>query len=312
MAKKFNFRILQNKAAYEALAVKDSLTFYLTKTGEGWLGRESLFGGDAEKFHLITKPGEVALEADKIYVFAAENVLVGGVAHPQGVYYSADGVVVENVTYRTIAQYIVDKAIKATDVSATYAGDEATVMTSAAIVQYVNDMIAAQNLMDIAFFKNVVPYELTQTDIDDAINGSATGPAQSQFPGIVGISDEHHAGDMGLVFVTDNLGEGAEDEKSYIFVNLHKLINIYDMKSEDDSVTITPTIEGAGHKTTFDISINKATTDIAASIRGGADTMAEGGVYDTSALADNKFVTEKHLAEVMAKVLKDYVTYVEE
>lgn len=312
MAGKFNFRILANKAAYEAMNPKDAMTFYLTKTGEGWLGEESLFGGDAEKFHLITKAGEVALEADKSYVFAADGITVSGQVYPQGLYYSTDGTAVNNITYKTIAQYIVDKAVKASDISAAYEGDETSVMTSAAIVQYVADMIAAQNLMDIAFFKNVIPYELTQADIDDAVNGTTIGPAQTQYPAIMGIAAEYHVGDQGLIFVTDNLGEGEEDEKSYIFVNLHKLINIYNVKSDDNSVTVTTTVDEEGHKTTFDISVNKATDDIADSIRGGADVMAEGGAYDTSALADNKFVTEKYLAEVMAKVLKDYVTYVAE
>lgn len=312
MAGKFNFRILANKAAYEAIASKDAMTFYLTKTGEGWLGDESLFGGDAEKFHLITQAGEATLEADKVYVFAADGITVGGKAYPQGLYYSADGATVENVTYKTIAQYIVDKAVKAADVNAEYEGDETSVMTSAAIVQYVTDMIAAQNLMDIAFFKNVIPYELVQADIDDAANGTTVGPAQTQYPAIMGITAEYHVGDQGLIFVTDNLGEGEEDEKSYIFVNLHKLINIYNVKSDDDSVTVTTTVDEEGHKTTFDISINKAVNDIADIIRDNADALAEGGVSDTSTLADNRFVTEKHFAEILAKVLKDYVTYVAE
>lgn len=309
MANKFNFKILKDKAAYEAVTTKDAMTFYLTKTGEGWLGEESLFGGDAEKFHLITKAGEVTLEADKAYVFATDGITVDGTAYPQGLYYSADGATVENVTYKTIAQYIVDKAVKATDVNAEYAGDETSVMTSAAIVQYVTDMIAAQNLMDIAFFKNVIPYELTQGDIDDATNGTTTGPAHTQYPAIVGISTDHHVGDMGLIFVTDNLGEGEDDEKSYIFVNLHKLINIYDVTSEDGSVDVTPTTDANGHKTTFNVSVSKATDDISTSVRNGADSLAEGGTYDTSTLAENKFVSEKHLAEILAKVLKDYVTY---
>lgn len=309
MANKFNFRILKNRAAYNVIETKDAMTFYLTKDGEGWLGGSALFGGEAEKFYLITDSGELTLESNKVYVFAVEGVTVGGTAYPQGIYYSADGTTVVNITYRTIAQYIIDDAVKAVDIISGYAGDELSVMTSAAVVRYVTDMITAQNLMDIAFFKNVILYELTQPDIDDAANNTSTGPAQSQYPGITGISADYHEGDQGLVFVTDNLGEGDSDEKTYIFINLHKIMNRYDVTSEDESVEITSATDANSHKTTFNVSVNKATDDISESIRSGAGALAEGGEYDTSNMAENKFVTEKHLAEIMAKVLKGYVTY---
>ena len=316
MANRFNFRILNGsdpQAQYAAITTKDALTFYLLADGTGYLGEVPLFGGDAEKFNLITTAGAATLEAGKVYIFAVDGVTVGGDAKPQGIYYSADGSTVENITYKTIAEYITENAIKAADVDETYAGNETTIMTSAAVVEYVNSMIADQNLMDIAFFNNVISYTLTQADIDDITNGTETsGGIKATYPGITGLDANCHKDDQGLIFVTDNLGEGTDDEKSYIFVNLCKLINVYDVTSDDDSVTITPTTTTDGHKTTFDISVNVPTTvatDIAANISAGADSIAEGSTYDVSALADNAFVSEKRLAEVLANILKDYVKY---
>lgn len=308
----FKFRILDDKAAYQAIEQKDSMTFYLTKTGEGWFGENPLFGGDSQSFSLITESGELTPELGKVYVFAVDGITIGEVSYPQGIYYSADGFGVTNLTYGTIAKYIIERAVKAASVAAGYVGDEETIMTSAAIVKYVTDMVSTQAIMETAFFSNVISYELTQEDVDDATNNTTSGPAHTDYPGITGITADCHAGDHGLIFIMGDRTPDDEADDAYVFINLHKLINIYEVTSKDGSAIITPETNPSTHKTTFDVSVAKAESDISESIKSGADNLAEGNSYDTSSLADNKFVTEKYLAEIMAKVLKGYVPYTTE
>lgn len=328
--KRFQFKLLTSsdpQAQYSAIAAHDAYTFYLLGDGTGYLGDIPLFGGDAEKFNLITTAGEASLEAGKVYIFAVDGVTVGGVAKSQGIYYSPDGTTVDNVTYKTIAQYIIDNAIKAADVDETFTGTETDIMTSAAIVQYVSDVVNTQAILDVNFFKKVDKVVLTQEDIDDKANGTATGPLKTAYS-TIDIGADAHVDDIGLVFTFDDLtsfnADGssavADDDtddkpESYAFINLCKLINIYDVTTEDDALNITSDTTADGHKTTFKLAINRAESldaDVIAAasveIAENADPVAAAAAYNAG-LSEDKLVTENQLATILAKILKDYVRY---
>ena len=57
MANKFQFRLFTGEdpqAQYNAITVKDSMTFYLLKNGVGYLGEQKLFDASADSTNLVT------------------------------------------------------------------------------------------------------------------------------------------------------------------------------------------------------------------------------------------------------------------
>ena len=310
MANKFQFKLLTSadpQAQYDALTVKDAYTFYLLGNGVGYLGEVPLFGGDAEKFNLITSTGVLTLEADKLYVVAVDGVTVDGNVISQGVYYSADGTTIENITYKTIAQYIADKAIKNMTADG-YAGDNDTIATTKAIVDYVNNVVNNQSILEAKFFKEVAKVKLTQDDID----GLSSSPNVTAYGAIFSGAD-NHVDDIGLVFTLDATDTASDDtDDVYIFVNLHELIHIYTVESSD-SITMTEVANGS-HGSKFKAELK--TNDSSIEVTSDGVSLKKSEVTDKTLTAANasadKLVTEKVMEAFVRSVLEDYVSYNED
>ena len=310
MANKFQFKLFTSsdpQAQYDALTVKDAYTFYLLGNGVGYLGEVPLFGGDAEKFNLITSTGALTLEADKLYVVAVDGVTIDGNVISQGVYYSADGTTIENITYKTIAQYIADKAIKNMTADG-YTGDNDTLATTKAIVDYVQNVVNNQSILEAKFFKEVAKVKLTQDDID----GLSSSPNVTAYGAIFSGAD-NHVDDIGLVFTLDATDTASNDtDDVYIFVNLHELIHIYTVESSD-SITMTEVANGS-HGSKFKAELK--TNDSSIEVTSDGVSLKKSEVTDKTLTAANasadKLVTEKVMEAFVRSVLEDYVSYNED
>lgn len=321
MANKFQFKLFTSsdpQAQYDALATKDAYTFYLLGNGVGYLGDIPLFGGDAKKFDLVINAGALTLEAGKLYVVAVDGVTVGSDTIPQGIYYSADGSTVENITYKTIAQYIADKAIKNMTADG-YTGTDDTLATTKAIVDYVQNVVNNQSILQAKFFKEVARVKLTQDDID----GVASSPNVTAYGNIFGGAD-NHVDDIGLVFTLDTANKDSDDV--YVFVNLHELIHTYTVESSD-SITMTETPDGPhGSKFKAELKVNSTEKSIVVDSDGvhleKATSINDGdGTDSTPEPSADKLVTEKALVNyvinsvlpavdaAITEALKDVVTY---
>lgn len=310
MANKFQFKLFTSsdpQAQYDAITTKDAYTFYLLGNGVGYLGDIPLFGGDAEKFNIVINAGALTLEAGKLYVVAVDGVTVGSDTIPQGVYYSADGSTVENITYKTIAQYIADKAIK--DMTADgYTGTDDTLATTKAIVDYVKNVVNNQSILEGKFFKEVARVKLTQDDID----GVTSSPNVTAYGAIFSGAD-NHVDDIGLVFTLDATDTASDDtDDVYIFVNLHELIHIYTVESSD-SIIMTEVANGS-HGSKFKAELK--TNDSSIEVTSDGVSLKKSEVTDKTLTAANasadKLVTEKVMEAFVRSVLEDYVSYNED
>ena len=310
MANKFQFKLFTSsdpQAQYDALTVKDAYTFYLLGNGVGYLGEVPLFSGDAEKFNLITSTGALTLEADKLYVVAVDGVTIDGNVISQGVYYSADGTTIENITYKTIAQYIADKAIKNMTADG-YTGDNDTLATTKAIVDYVQNVVNNQSILEAKFFKEVAKVKLTQDDID----GLSSSPNVTAYGAIFSGAD-NHVDDIGLVFTLDATDTASDDtDDVYVFINLHELIHIYTVESSD-SITMTEVANGS-HGSKFKAELK--TNDSSIEVTSDGVSLKKSEVTDKTLTAANasadKLITEKVMEAFVRSVLEDYVSYNED
>ena len=334
MANKFQFKLLTSsnpQAQYDAITTKDAYTFYLLGNGTGYLGDVPLFGiqNDGDKIHIITdNTHTVSVEAGHTYIVVVDGVhtrpefMPGDtVPMPQGIYYSPRNNAVENITYKTIAQYIADKAI--TDMTTDgYTGDNDTLATTKAIVDYVKNVVSNQSILEAKFFKEVVKVKLTQDDID----GVTSSPNVTAYGAIFGGAD-NHVDDIGLVFTLDATTSVDDDtDDIYTFVNLHELLHTYSVESSD-SITMTETPDGAhGSKFKAELKIKSTETSLKVDSDGvyleKTDVINDGdGTDSTPEPSADKLVTEEALVNyivnsvlpavdsAITEALKDVVTY---
>lgn len=334
MANKFQFKLLTStdpQAQYDAITTKDAYTFYLLGNGTGYLGNIPLFGiqNDGDKIHIITDNTHSILpEAGHVYIVIVDGVYArpvlfpgNPVPMPQGVYYSADGSTVENITYKTIAQYIADKAIK--DMTADgYTGTDDTLATTKAIVDYVKNVVNNQSILEGKFFKEVARVKLTQDDID----GVTSSPNVTAYGAIFSGAD-NHVDDIGLVFTLDASDTASDNSDDvYVFVNLHELMHTYTVESSD-SITMTETPDGShGSKFKAELKVNSTEKSIVVDSDGvhleKATSINDGdGTDSTPEPSADKLVTEEALVNyvinsvlpavdaAITEALKDVVTY---
>lgn len=300
----FQFKILKGsdpQAQYNAIPTKDSMTFYLLSNGTGYFGEILLFSAEinsdnsSSKFDTVTSTGELALETGKTYVVAVDGVTVNGDTLPCGIYYSSDGTGVTNVTYDSIAKYITEKAIS--DMTADgYTGDDDTIATTKAIVDYVKKTVSDQKILEGSFFKKVRTVILTENDI----NGSSE--LVTTYGNIFNDSGNHE-GDVGLIFTLNS-----DSGDIYTFVNLHELINVYKIESTD---TISAIETPGTHGSVFKVSLKINDESIEAS-KDGINIKKTGDLDKTltaSTARDNVLVTEKSMEAFVRSVLEDYVSY---
>jgi CRISPR/Cas system CMR-associated protein Cmr5 small subunit len=336
---KFQFKILTGaneaacKAKYDAILAHDPYTFYLfDKGGVGYLGDTPLFVSDASKFNMLnTNVNFSDLRPNSFYFVTADCLIKDGLTPTVTSYEAKIGSIwftnassvpteVSWTSFNTdMARYIAASAVKAADITdATYSGNETSVMTSAAVATLIAEKINAQAILGISFFKNVQVVTLKPADIASSPKVVTFTVDGTSYTAPLSASD--HEGDIGLVF---QLQYGPEydpsdsDGDAWVFVNLHGLINLY-VGSVSNTATTTITHDStdpSGHTKKVTVEVNKSTDSaLYSKILTAADTIAIGGTYDPTditgdGLSNNKFITESQLADVMAKVLSEYVKY---
>lgn len=155
---------------YANVASKDALTFYLLSNGKGYLGSTLLFdsaNSSSPVVFLSTAGTYTTYVQGKMYAITTSGVKLSSEQDapdsPIGIYYATSTSVLTNLTdsafTSSIASYIANSAIASDDADLTtdqedFEGDDNTLMTSAAVVTFVNYAIEAA-------LENVVTYTNT-------------------------------------------------------------------------------------------------------------------------------------------------------
>jgi hypothetical protein len=208
----------------------------------------------------------------------------------------------------------------------TFAGDDDTLLTSAATKTLIDNLINAQAILNINFFRDVKKVTLTAADITAGEVTFQIGTDSETGDPITATADltaNDHEGDVGLVFQVqygDEYDPTDNDGDEWVFVNLHELINLYVADSSAQTTQMTITDDSAEHTKKIKVEVNKATKTVAQYeeiILKAVDTvishLENGGDdpnypdYDPSNVTDdlssNKFISESQLADILAHVL---------
>lgn len=352
---KFQFRIITGasedacQTKYEELVdsvthLHDPYTFYLfDQGGVGYLGDTPLFGGDASKFNMLgTNATYDDLKPNAFYFITADCTITDAdpatVTHTcaAGSIWITNGSSVPSeiswtnfTTY--MARYIAASAIQSDGTNlpsgdawdATFAGDNDTLLTSAATKTLIDSLINAQAILNISFFKKVLNVTLTAADITAGEVTFQTGEedpdTHDPITATADLSANDHEGDIGLVFFCQTGDDEDDGDDEWVFVNLHNLINIYVADSSAQTTQMTITDDSAEHTKKIKVEVNKATKTVAQYeeiILNAIDTVIshmenEGDPsypdYDpsnaTDDLSSNKFISESQLADILAHVL---------
>lgn len=297
---KFNFKLLTGadpQAQYDAIAAKDSMTFYLLNTGVGYLGDVPLFGGGAQNTVVMTSGTLTEPEAGKLYV-------LGGVTYGEetlkGLYFY-DGSAMSSFSDELIATYI--QGILTTDMKGEgYTGDDSTVATTKAIMDLINVKLSDSSIVNAAFFRKVESHTLTADDLVDPTIQLPEGAKE---------------GDVGLLFTADTDAE--DGSESYYFISLVSyLTSTY---AVDNTNSIEMAMNPEGNVITANLKIHAGETSLKVN-------ETEGGVFLEKATAINeetpsadKLITEAVLvdyiqnsvltavSEAINEALEDVVTY---
>ena len=364
---KFQFRILTGeneaacKAKYDRLAVEtstgsgifthDPYTFYLfDQGGIGYLGDTPLFGGDASKFNMISSNKAYADLKPNAFYFCTANCTVTDDEDPhvathtltQGSIWITNGSSVPNeiswtnfTTY--MARYITGYAIQSDGTNLpsddtwdeTFEGNDTTLLTSAATRTLINNIVNAQAILSISFFKAVELHTITAAEI-------TAGEVTVFTDHTASITNAEHEGDIGLAFMCQTGSEYDETENDgdiCVFVNLHSLINLYTGSTSDTAeVVVAQDLTGdpSGHTQKITVNVNKSEeifhangtadnfeTKIMAAIDQVINYRDDGennqDYVPTTAVASgghgfssNKFISESQLADILAHVLSHF------
>ncbi len=364
---KFQFRILTGeneaacKAKYDRLAVEtstgsgifthDPYTFYLfDQGGIGYLGDTPLFGGDASKFNMISSNKTYADLKPNAFYFCTANCTVTDNEDPhvtthtltQGSIWITNGSSVPNeiswtnfTTY--MARYITGYAIQSDGTNLpsgdtwdeTFNGNDTTLLTSAATRTLINNIVNAQAILSISFFKSVELHTITAAEI-------TAGEVTVFTDHTASITNAEHEGDIGLAFMCQTGPEYDETENDgdvCVFVNLHSLINLYTGSTSDTAeVVVAQDLTGdpSGHTQKITVNVNKSQevfhyngddnfeSKMLLAIDQCISHLDDGNNnpdYDPTTpvssggdgFSNNKFITESQLADILAHLLAHFV-----
>ncbi len=331
---KFSFNIITGstvdacQAAYDGIASKDLNCFYLfNQGGIGYFGETLLFGGDADTFNIVSANTTISKpRVDKFYFVTADCTLTDGQATPEThtaktgsiwLASSSDGSLSElshEIFTTYMANYIATAAIKSTDLASATLADT-SIMTSKAIEDYVESQINAQNILDTAFFAGVETHVISAAEIA-ACEMTVFGNHTLEIVNNDGTPTTEHEGDIVLVFklqAGDTFDETTDTDDTFTYVNLHSLINLYSIDNTAQTTQMSMAPDG-DHGTKIKVEVNTTsmtTSAYADAVKAAADDIADGQSYNASSdnLGNTKFVTEGQLAEILAKVLANYIPY---
>jgi len=281
----FKFKLLTGSdpsAQYAAIATKDPETFYLLGNGIGYFGVTPLFGGGTQQTVVMTSGTLTNPVAGKLYVLDGISYSTDTLT---GLYFY-NGTTMVSFSDEVIADYIAKITTKVmTGVG--YTGDDATVASTKAIVDFVNNKLNDSSLINSAFFRTVTSHTLTAADLADANISKPAGVVE---------------GEVGLLFTADT--DATAGGESYYFVSLKGYIDVY---TSSDTDTIQLTKDGSNNFTAnLKIKTGEASV-LVDTTNGGIYLDKTTSINETTPSAD-KLVTEAALVSYINNSVLTAVT----
>lgn len=358
---KFQFRIITGATEdlcmqkYENLVDEDTglhdpYTFYLfDKGGIGFLGDTPLFGGDASKFNMLganatyddLKPNAFYFITADCTITDADPATVTHTCKAGSIWITNGSKVPSEISWTSfntyMARYITASVIQSDGTNLpsgdtwdeTFAGDDDTLLTSAATKTLIDNLINAQAILNINFFKDVKNVTLTAADIASnpkvvTFQIGTDSETGNPITATAVLTANDHEGDVGLVFQVqygDEYDPTDNDGDEWIFVNLHDLINIYVADSSAQTTQMTITDDTAEHTKKIKVEVNKSTKTaseyealLITNVTNAIDTVIAHMEDNTNPdydptdvngdnLSPNKFISESQLAAILSHVL---------
>lgn len=333
MANKFQFKLLTGIDAQQKYdRIKDQgthpYTFYLLENGVGYLGNTPLFGGDTKNILIKNtnfgnvSSNEEAIIKNVLYFITSDITITdstGTIDAKKGSIFVADATgqtvteLSKEIFSTYMADYVTNKAIKSTNImnnDGTHVDptklDKEELITAKAVKEFVQSTMTSQSVLDIAFFNDVSntktvtkeDIQANQIDLVFKNNGTVTVSLKD-------LNDVHENDVIFAFAVTTN------NNTQYVPVNLHSLIDNYEGGTCDTTtVSVVDSTNGKNHTKEIKVEVNKSTIDD--SVINAAIEKAITDSYTGDTLDENKFISEKQLATILANVLKNFVQYSEE
>lgn len=345
MARKFQFKILTGateaecKTRYDNEPLTDNhhdpYTFYLfDKGGVGYLGDTPLFGGDASKFNMITG-NKSDLKPNSFYFVATTCTLTDptnkGASDPTtGVHNATAGSIwvtdnnsiPQELSLTIFTHYLVNSAIHSNGTNlpdgdhwdATFAGNDTTVLTSAATKTLINNVINNQAILSISFLKNVEIHTITQAEVN-------AGKITCFTDKTADITSDDHKDDIGIVFQFQagaTYDESTDTSDICVFFNLHSLINLYSGSTSDTTVVtvVNDSADSTGHTKQIRVEVNQSektasefeqmVLDAIAAVDGPDASSYDPTDANGDNLSPNKFISESQLAGILVSTLNHF------
>lgn len=338
---KFQFKILTGanieecQQKYDAIVSKNPYTFYLfDKGGVGYLGGQSLFNKDTNKFNLIsTNTTQTDLKANSMY-FVTGNCTITNASsetvetlRPGTIWITDSSKALSEISETAFTNYLTDfirdvavhsNAITSDNPPNVITDDK--LMTSAAVKELIDKNISAQAILNISFFRNVsAAIVLTQADITAGyVTATFTDEFGNPVTGTADLDSNCHVDDVGIVFMIQygpDYTPSTDNKDKCIFINLHNLIDKYEAGVSNTTILTFGSMNQTTHRTPISVEVNKSDalnldTKILTAISDYFDGSAS--EYDpTDAAGDNlsndKFITESQFASIMYKLLQHFV-----
>lgn len=283
MADNFKFKILNSvdpQAQYDAIAVKNPMTFYLLSTGVGYFGNIPLFGGGTQKTVVMLSDTLTNPEVGKLYVLS--NVTYGS-ATLTGLYFY-DGSKLLSFSDELMSEYL-NKILVTDMTSENYTGTDDTIATTKAIIDIINTKLNNADLIQAEFFRKVEPHTITEDDLNN--------------PNI-SLSSDTKVGDNGLLFTADTENTDSGNEKFY-FISLAGYLTAVYGAENSSSINMELTSDNK-FKAALNINAEEKSLKVDA---------VNGGVYIEKAMTINtdstpssiKLVTEEALVNYIQKII---------
>lgn len=274
----FQFKILNGddpQAQYDAIVVKDPMTFYLLSTGIGYFGEVPLFGGGANKTVVMVAEELTEPEAGKLYIL--DNVTYG-INILTGLYFY-DGANMSCFSDELMTAYL--KNIIVTNMLAEgYEGDDKTVATTKAIVDLVN-----KKLETAVVLRDVKSHTITEADLYDPR---------------ISVPEGTQVGETGLLFTIYIGDETSTSDEKYCFISLAEYLCDVFGTANTDSIEVSLT-EDSEIKAELRIKEGEESIKIDHEVGGVFLEKTEEVSEDEPSAV--KLVTEKSLVDYMTNVI---------
>lgn len=175
-----------------------------------------------------------------------------------------------------------------------YAGDDTSIASTKAIVDYVTAKVSnASSILSTAFFRKVESHTITAGDLTDSSITLPSGTVE---------------GEVGLLFTADVNGDDDGNEQ-YFFISLKNYLeNVY---TPENSNSINMSIS-SDNKIKAELNIKSDETSLKVDEENGGIYLEKASVVNEDAPSAAKLITEDVLVNYVKSVMANAVTYTED